>query len=491
MRSIQSALSAAISGLYANKKSLDTTAHNIANVDNPNYVRQQVIQTSSRYSPSANGQFKFGNGVDIEEIRQIRDEFLDIRFRTQSQELGYWSAKNSVFEQVQDIVNEMSDSGLQKVMDQFWNSWNELAKNPDNLTIRGLVKERAIAFTETVNHIHHQLDSLQINLNKDIKNSVSEINTIAREISNLNRSIIEYEGQGLRANDYRDARNGLLDKLSQMVNIQCYEEATGAMNVSVGGKSLVNGLRYNEMSAENNASSYVDVYWKETVGTSDPTKVSVKGGELLGLIESRGDVESTILPSGNGNATWIGDIDKKEIIPSIKHQLNKFVNTLVTEINTVHQNGYTLTGTNGGNLFTAINSTLPIQTGNIQFNPAYGLNDIAASLSGAKGDGKNAEKIAEIRETYIFGDVNCDDYYRDVISDLGVSANEAVVMNDSLNIVTSEIDNKRRSMSGVSLDEEMTDMLKYQHSYVANSRVVNAVDEMLDRIINRMGRAGL
>ncbi len=640
MRSTFSGLSIGISGLYANKRALDTVSHNIANVNNPNYVRQQVIQSSSLYYKLPSVGKQIGSGVDVQTIRQIRDEFLDVKYRSHTDSFGYWSARNSVFEQVQEIINEVTGDGVQKVMDQFWNSWGELAKDPDNLTIRGLLKERAVAFVETVNHIHEQLDSLQVNLNRDIKDVVSEINNIGKNIADLNSRIIADEVKGIRSNDNRDARNALIDRLSQLVNIEYYEENTGAVTVSIGGKNLVSDKFYSELSAQNNGSSYVDIYWKDTLKYSTPSMVDIRGGELKGLIDSRGDVQSTILDKNNGSVNQkvnidisydtsnldIGDliskyeidINKKgfstgpnndlnitkgtgfsgstiddliqyvkdnmdttngghnkfvivtnnditiddkaklselksfgasitvvsdtstnwkdisdftggsffdidevsqnkdglaldmsqettntaskhmgavssynEIIPSIKQRLNAFVNTIARNINYLHSQGTTITGNKGEDFFVAIDPSKPIEAGNIKLNDNLDtLNNIAASETGDRGNGKIAERIVQLREMYLFGEMNSDNYYRDIISDLGVAANESLIMEDSESIILGEIDGKRKSISSVSLDEEMADMIKYQHSYVASSRVINAIDEMIENIINRMGVVG-
>ncbi|WP_069650369.1 flagellar hook-associated protein FlgK [Caloranaerobacter ferrireducens] len=671
MRSTFSGLSIAISGLYTNKKSLDVTSHNIANVNNPSYVRQQVIQSTSQYSNLPGG-FQIGTGVTIQQIRQIRDEFLDLKYRLESEQHGYWSARNMVFEQIQGILNELSNSGLQKVMDQFWNGWEELSKEPDNLTIRGLLKERAIAFIETVNHLSQQIDNLQINLNKEINIKVNEINDIAKRIAKINDNILIYEVKGYEGNDYRDDRNALLDRLSELVNIEYNEESNGVVNVSIGGKRLVNGKFYSEIETRKNGSAFVDIFWKDV-----SEKVNIEGGELLGLLHSRGDVQTTILTEGNGTVNkevdvviavdittsnmadinnminnykddlknrglepkfklitfgngsitditggfvddftsslsqvaevgnedlsglisniesmadfrqnshkkliiitdeniggtsnvisdneitnyvdrlnnlgisttvisdstyqytgdvgedgWdsitdgtggrffsINDIAKTdfaeslsqettntasrhmgklgsflEIIPSVKKKLNAFVNTIARNVNYIHKKGITLLGTVGEDFFVAANPSKPIEAGNIALNPSLDtLNNIAASQSGDRGDGRIAKKIAELRNEYLFADMNSDDYYRDIISSIGVAANEAVTMEESQKILISQIDDKRKSVSAVSLDEEMTDMLKYQHSYVANTRVVNAIDEMIDNVINKMGVVG-
>ncbi|MBS4538148.1 flagellar hook-associated protein FlgK [Clostridium sp. D2Q-11] len=627
MNSTFGGLSTAISGLYSNKKALDTVSHNIANADNPTYIRQDVVQSSRSYYtiPGVPGQI--GSGVSIQEIRQIRDEFLDIRFRDQSNIKGYWEARNDVFYQVQEILNEMTGTGLQKVMDQLWNGFEELSKDPSNLTIRGLVKERVIAFTETVNHMSDQIDLLQINLNENIYNSVQEVNNISKEIANLNRVIMESESDDRLANDMRDKRNGLLDRLSNLVNIKTVEKSNSCVDVYVGGVELVSNNNYREMEPKNINSSFYDVYWKDMPG---PVEVEMKSGYILGLVKARGDVQNTILGKNNGavdpkvdvkvidkqispgnpaindilldyesnldnrnithnvnntspdisdinklidyvsNETWESGAHKKiviatdnsivvtqdnlnklkelgvsisiisdqsdgwsdiavatggtlfsssdsnltvedvvqettdsmaremgyiddytEIIPSIKQKLNAFVNTFTRNINYIHEKGKTLSGDPGEAIFKAINPSIGLQAGNIALNPKLNtLNNFAVSQDGDNGDGIIGEEIAELRDKYIFGNLTSDNFYRSIISEIGVAANESMVVEDTQNVIIQNIVNEKSAISSVSMDEEMTNMLKFQHSYTANSRVVNAIDEMIENIVNKMGRVG-
>ncbi|EOC99394.1 flagellar hook-associated protein FlgK [Caldisalinibacter kiritimatiensis] len=468
MSSIFTGLSTALSGIFANRTALDTVSHNISNVDNPNYVRQQAIHASSTYTKLPNANLSIGTGVDVQEIRQIRDEFLDAKYRTSISEYGYWSAKNSVFEEVQRIFNEISENGLQSVMDEFWNGWEELSKNPDNLTLRGLLKERAEAVVETVNHIGQQLLNTKKNLNVSIENKVEEINNIGKEIAKLNEKIQVVESNGMKANDYRDTRNSLLDTLSNLVSIEYYEDDKYCVNVAIGGKYLVNGSNCSEIEAKEDGSPYVDLFWKD-----ESTEVNIKGGEMTGLIKSR---DNTIV--------------------DITDKFNNFIKTVAEKVNTIHKTGYTLEGPLGDDFFAAPNPLESIGVGNIKVNDNLStLNKIAASSEpvldmNERGNGKIAEKIAGIRESYLFGDMTPDEYYREIISDLGVQANEAATMEESQKILISQVDERRKSISGVSLDEELADMLKYQHSYVANTRVVNAIDEMIDIIINKTGRVG-
>ena len=219
-----------ISGIYANKKALDTVSHNIANVNNRNYVRQGAIHAESSYSTNTITRYQMGSGVDVQQIRQIRDEFLDAKAYE-----GKWLPLDIIIlnlkylNEIEVIFNEITSSGLQEVMDDFWNGWSELYKEPDSLTIRGLLHEKAVAFTTTVNHISVQLDSLQFNLNKEMLNKTEEVNTLLKEIAGLNNKIKLAEGYGpnISANDYRDQRNAALDRLSELIPINYYENKYG------------------------------------------------------------------------------------------------------------------------------------------------------------------------------------------------------------------------------------------------------------------------
>lgn len=183
-----------VSGIYANKKALDTVSHNIANVNNPNYVRQSAIHAERSYAKSGIA-FEVGTGVDVQQVRQIRDEFLDIKIRRELSTFGYYYTKSEVLEEVEYIFREMQvpdtlDSAtFQDVMDDLWKTWDELYKEPESLTIRGALHENAVAFTSTVNHMYTQLNDLQQNLNKEMLNKTEEVNKLLKNIADLNKQI--------------------------------------------------------------------------------------------------------------------------------------------------------------------------------------------------------------------------------------------------------------------------------------------------------------
>ena len=465
-----------ISGIYANKKSLDTISHNISNVNNPNYVRQRVTHAERRYSTTGDLKLQTGTGVNVQEVRQIRDEFLDIKLRNEMATFGYYNAKSEILGEVEDIF----DGGFQEVMNDFWNGWTELSKEPDSLTIRGLLHENATAFTTTVNHMSIQLDNLQYNLNKEMLNKTEEVNKILKDISGLNKSIklAESYGENISANDYRDSRNAALDRLSQLIPITHYENKYGEEVVSLHGKDLVNGDYLNPIEVRLNDKGHGEIYWSDTGEPMD-----LKGlGELGGYIDAR---------------------DKSVV--EYKDRLNIMVETIANEINEIHKRGYDLEGENKEIDFFNFDDKNPSAT--IKVNKDLkDFNKIAAGGTAAKGDGTKAKEILGLREKFLFneyefegylppevdknGTLKIDGFYRDLILNLGLEREQARSMAENQTMLIRQIDERRKEISSVSLDEEMADMLKYQHSYIANSRVINAIDEMMDQVINRMGVVG-
>ncbi|HSH37045.1 flagellar hook-associated protein FlgK [Schnuerera sp.] len=468
-----------ISGINANKKALDTVSHNIANVDNPNYVRQSAIHAESRYSTNIITRYQMGSGVDVQQIRQIRDEFLDAKLRREMATFGYYNTKSEILNEIEVIFNEITSSGLQNVMDDFWDGWSELYKEPDSLTIRGLLHEKAVALTTTVNHISVQLDNLQFNLNKEMLNKSEEVNSLLEEVSEWNKKIKLAEGYGphISANDYRDERNAALDRLSELIPIDYHENKYGEVVVTLNGRDLINGDYFNPIDVQLNEKGHGEIYWTDTGNPID-----LKGlGELGGYIDAR---------------------DK--VVVEYRERLNVLVGTIANSINDVHQQGTGLDNSTGVKFFD-FEEDDPAAT--IKVNPELeDFNKIAAGKTGAKGDGDIAKEILGLREELLFNDYTFDEYtgpadgedgtmtidnfYRDLILSLSLEREQARDMVLNQVMLINQIDGRRQEISSVSLDEEMANMLKYQHSYVANSRVINAIDEMIETIINRLGIVG-
>ncbi len=364
-------------------------------------------------------------------------------------------------------------------MDDFWDSWNELAKDPSELTIRALVHESAVAFSDTVNHISNQLSDIKQNLNKEITVKVDEVNYLLEGIASLNKTIkvVEGENSRVRANDFRDERNAMLDRLSALVPVKLYENNYGEVTVSLFGQDLVNGNFTSKIHIENDNKGLGHIYFESSNEVID---LNAKG-ELGGYIDVR---------------------DKS--IDEYISRLDILVGAMAEEINHIHKQGTDLEGVQGEEFFTGINfggeddepkDRYKDAAASIRVNPELAnYNKIVASSTGSKGDGDIAKQINEIRKKHLYKSygtdgeksINIDDYYRDLVLSLGIERKASREIADSQGFLIRNIDDRRKSISSVSLDEEMADMIKFQHSYAANSRVINAIDEMIDTIVNRM-----
>lgn len=498
------------SGMYVSQRGLFVTAHNISNANTPGFSRQQVV--ISEATPMTYGKWQLGLGADIQQTRQIRNVFLDTMYRDENEKLGYWESKEKTIQDVEAILGEPAGDGLQTVMDQFFQGWEELAKDSGSerhLTVRSLVRQRGIALVDTLNHIGSQLDKLQSDMNEEIKIKIDEINTKATQIAELNSAITKAQASNNDANDYRDQRNVLLDELTKMTNAEVVEHPNGAVSVAIGGLYLVNQERTQKIEATYNAvgSIFYEARWANT-----GSPVQVTSGTLKGLLEGRGEVEAYDGSVQNGSPEESGDTlaavntdadsdaykfdpSTKNILSEIRKGLNSMVSLLARKLNTIHRSGIAMDKNPGGDFFTRIREELPFEMGNIQVNPELeNLNKIVSSLTGEEGNNTVAQQIVDMRYDKFLKtrnlSVNVDDYYRSIITWVGTTGQEAQRITENQNKLVEQIQNKKEAISGVSMDEEMTSMMKYQHAYNASARFVNVVDEMIDAIVNRLGIVG-
>lgn len=483
MRSTFAGLNIGLSGAWAQQRALDVTGHNISNVNTPGYARQRVTQASSRptyVGVAGNGNLMdIGTGVDVQEISQYRDIFLDQKLRRENYELGYWDARKSSIEELETIFNDNEEDGLQKVMDSFWNSWSQLSKPSGGLTARALVKENAIAFVETVKNMDEMLSNYKQNKNNEIKENIDRVNTIAQGIAELNYKIKKAEATGVKANDFRDQRDSLVTELTKMANIQVIEGAS--FNIALEGVLLVSDNESNPMVAvpDTSKDGLYSIKWKST-----NADVKFRSGSIKAMIDTR-----------------------DQLVGGYRDRLNEFVKGVAKEINNLHMAGH-------GNINPDVSrpmfvdeatndATTEINLDNIAFNTNLNeVNYIAAAQGPPPGnyeDNRNALKISEWRLQDVFtdtkydvanGKLNFDEFYRNIVTDIGLEGNKAANAADAQNLLVEQIENKRQSLMAVSLDEEMGDLIRYQHSYNAAVRVVNAIDEMIDNVVNKVGLGG-
>jgi len=327
------------SGLTVSERALDVIGQNISNVNTPGYVRQQAMITTGPYvnTVGKNGSFQMGLGADIQQIRQVRNTFLDNIYRQENTTLGFWESKNKTFQDVQSILADPMSSGLQDNMNQFWDSWQELSKDPDSLTVRALVRQRGEALTQQFNHMGDQLDKLQGDLNSEIGVRIDEVNQVTSQIADLNETIMKNEVSGDTANDYRDQRNTLVDRLTKLVNADVNEMQDGQLAVTLGGYFIVNKATHTNLyAAESKAGGLFNVPKLE--GTD--VEVPLKSGIIKGLMESRGEVFGATGSIENGSPNTKADVVfAVDVSNSSSAYLTNIQNNISTYVNELQKKG--------------------------------------------------------------------------------------------------------------------------------------------------------
>lgn len=296
------------SGLKVSERGLFVTGHNLSNVHTPGFTRQQAIIETNPYITQygKNGKlFQYGLGADIQETRQIRHTFLDTVYRQENTIQGYWDTRSKAFQDVEAILNDPMGDGLQGVMNKFWDSWQELSKEPESLTTRAMVRQRGQELVYYYNHIGDQLDKLQNDLNSEIQVRINEVNNLTSQIAKLNTQIAAQEINGDKANDYRDQRNLLLDRLSILCDAEVNEMQDGQMDVTLGGYYIVTRGQSKNLYVQANAEDG-EFFYPKLEGTN--IKVNVKSGILKGLMEARGEVPGIKGSTENGTPNYKADI---------------------------------------------------------------------------------------------------------------------------------------------------------------------------------------
>jgi flagellar hook-associated protein 1 FlgK len=304
--SISFGMDTAISGLTANQRALEVVGHNVANLGTPGYSRQTAVMSSSPVRIYGSG-WRVEMGCDIDEIRQIRHAFNDNIYRTESNNLGYWESRSKGISDLEAILGEPMKPGFQTALNNFWDAFQELSKAPESLTVRALVKQRAISLVNYLNQVSSQINKLQADLNNEIKQRIEEVNQITQKIAKLNVSIMSAEAAGNLPNDYYDERNLLVDRLSMLVNAETWITPEGSMDILVGGYFLVSkGEQYDLIAAPNSdLSQFFTPKLRTSTGDID---INVGKGIIKGLLEARGEVSGAKGSYDNGTPNTTSDI---------------------------------------------------------------------------------------------------------------------------------------------------------------------------------------
>jgi flagellar hook-associated protein 1 FlgK len=470
-----SALNAATTALWAQRRGLDITGQNIANVNTEGYSRQRadlqaiggsVVPAFHSTSPG------IGAGVNVDSVQRIRDAFLEGRGHTERANSAQLVAEADAFTQVESSFREPGDTGIQSLMGEMWAAWGDVDNGPHQLASRGQVLETLKTLVGGLQFSHASMGTQWEQTRDNLGVLVADVNKAAESVAQLNQAIQRATQADLPANDLKDQRDVLVMKLAEQVGATARPGEDGMVDVVVGGMSLV---------SKNTASALAVAGATTPDGaTADRPRLETAAGGF------------TVRAGG----TAAGQLSAlTTIIPGYRQKLDEFARDLATALNDAHTDSptnpaYDLNGDPGAAILgppppgTITASSIEVLITDPEKIAASKLPRDANGLPAL--DSSNADAIEQLRLPTDGPDAK----YRAMIVELGV---QAAVTSRNLGIqqvITTQVDAARESVAGVNLDEEMTNMLTFQHAYSAAGRLVTAIDQTLDTLINRTGLVG-
>ena len=561
------------SGLQTSQNALNTTAHNLSNVDTTGYTRQQVQQSNRAYitlstDPKSIANKQTGLGVTYSRVKQVRDYFLDKTYRKESGRSMFYEVSTEVLEEVESQLGELNGEAFQTTMTDFWTAVQELSKDPSSSVTQGLIVQRASEFVQRASAVYNGLSSYQDNLNTQIKQNVDKINKYGEQLLTLNDQIRAIECGGIEhANDLRDARNQILDELAELTNMSFSEDRYGSVSVQIEGVDFVkDGTCYAIAMKTDEATGFVTPFWPMNASYTtqdDGTRVyNIDGAEVFDLsIEISSDLgtdigglKAMLLARGDHRANYTDlaegkyDSVSQSVVMNIQGEFDQMIHNVVAKINdiladaagvqegqltingqtgtyrycTVDQDGYmrmedgspiqlfTKVTTDGYEKVTTddgkeywvmkeekADSPESLYTiGNLQVNSALMQepSKLGFRLADGSEDKKTADalKAAFTEESYTLNPnvqkkTTFVDYYTDLVSQV---ANSGYVFRSIYENQVNTVEatqSAREQVVGVSTDEELSNMIKFQNAYNASSRYINVISEMLEHIISTLG----
>lgn len=553
------------SGLQTSQNLLNTTAHNMSNLDTTGYTRQQSLlgdkeYTTIKFNGAGVSNQQIGLGVTYSKVRQVRDIFLDQTYRKESGRSMFYSTSYEVMTEVENILGELygitfskslgEDGGLQEAID-------ELAKTPSDSVVQGLVVQRATAFLENAQAVYNGISDYQDNLNLKVKSQVDKINEYGKKIHDLNIQILKVESGGIEsANDLRDTRNLLLDELSEMAKISYKEDVYGNVLVQLEGHDFVSrDLVYEIGLDQDNTTGFYIPFWtvdaSYTINSEGKKEYDIEGAEVFNLTQTVssdlntdiGGLKAILLARGDHRADYTDLQDKNQynrdisqsILMNVQAEFDQLIHQVTTGINKVLENaadtetgylceqvevdgqlvyrpiqlfqkrateGFSYEKDNDGNITGVVyneedpeNKETLYTTSNLMINPA--LLKEPTLLGMVKPDGsEDYQTAAALLQTFkdegmtlnpnLTTKLNYADYYSDLVGQISNSGSVFKKISESQADTVEATSAAREQIVGVSSDEELNNMIRFQNAYNASSRYINVINEMLEHLLNSL-----
>ncbi|AJF07572.1 flagellar hook-associated protein FlgK [Geoalkalibacter subterraneus] len=462
MAGLMSALNAGKTSLRTSQKAVEIAGNNIANVNTPGYSRQKAV-----FQPVPSLElrgFFIGQGVNINNIAREHDVFLTRQIHDKSGQLGEESSRAAPMAELERIFS-VAENNLSTEIDRFFDSWKQLSANPAGQTERQIVLQRGDLLARSFDDAVTSLRSAQRNINASIESKITAINPVLQEIADLNLRISTVEISGQSANSDRDRRDMLIEQVSRELGATYYEE-NGKVSLQLpGGQPLVQDTSAMSLEPQLDADLNLQLVLRTGPNSTTELKSHMVGGEFRGLMSVR-----------------------DEVIPERMAELDHLAFTLAKEVNEIHTDGFDLDGAGGLDFFQI--SVGPDPENGYAKAMAVAITDTAKVAAGKGntgiGDNRNALNLAALADdlTVMDGNDSFTGYFSKITSKVGIEAARAQTSAQGLEDAMVQIRNMRDATVGVSLEEEMVDLMQYQKGFEASAKFLAVVDELMESLLS-------
>lgn len=470
MSSINQIMDQGKTSMAANQTGLATTSHNVSNKDTKGYSRQRVDFEAA--DPTGKGGHRIGGGVRVGAVRRSHSDFVARRMETENANFGKYEMTSDIMQQLEGVFADDAKLGITAAVSSFFNNIRTLSSQPESVSLRAAVRESADAIVSRFHNVKGAIAEVVADADRRIEGGVTDVNSLLGRIANLNNRIMNIEADKKSfANDERDSRDLALQELSKQFGVKVATIENGGVNVFIDGVGpVVNG---NEaMSFEALRSSDGPIEGAVRIFLKDPTTNrmvdrtdKIKGGKLGGLVEVRD--------------TSIVDLRQK---------VDQLAFGLASSVNDVHSRAFTQSGATGLNFFAGVDSVAGAADKLKLSGDVLGdLKNIAAGFNAnAAGDNRALLEIANLQESKILdgGNASFTEFSAGTIGALGVEARTAYQGLDTQQGVMDQLNVLREQSSGVSLDEEAMNMLKFQKGFDASAKLIQVADSMMETVLN-------
>jgi flagellar hook-associated protein 1 len=450
MGSLSSAMWSAAQALDVDQAAVDVSSNNIANVNTPGYTRE--VPVLSEAPPILDGSISYGSGVELQQIQSIRDQVLEIQIAQETQQQSSAQAQSNALQQVQTLFSSPTE-GIGADFTNFFNSISQLSTDPSNIPDRQAVLTAAQNLASDFNQTESSLYSTQSSLNQTVSQTVGQINTLTQQIAQLNTQVGQMQQTGQDPGTTLDQENELIDQLSQLTNVNEIQTENGLTLTTGNGSPLVVGGQSFALSTVTGPTGMVDV--ADAQGQDITSNIS--GGSLGGTIQVR-DQE----------------------IPGVLTQLDNLASQFATSFNSAQEQGYDLNGNAGQALFSVTPGAGAASSLSVAItNPSL----IAASSDGTSGSDGNVANLLAVQTQALPSGADPEDTYSNMVSEVGNVTSQAQANVSASTSTLNQLNDQFGSISGVSIDEETTNLMNYQTAYQAAARVITTVDDLTQSVL--------